>query len=356
MGSGPVVTASPWKGIVYAIGIVVSLVTYSYCQERIMTRPFVVKGEERLFTETGFLVLANRLSAAAAAAVMLVAFDGVRALAPQAPIDRFPLVSVANLLATTCQYEALKWISLPTQALLKCAKLIPVMVLSTLLSKRTYTTIDYSSAVLVGLGTASFMNGNITSRVADQGNSWIGLVLMFGNIFFDSLLMAYQERLFLGYRLSSNSQMLYVNLFSGLLSLLSCIPGGALRSSLSLLSSSRQFARELCLLTLGAVSAQFFITSTIKEFGAVFFGTVITVQQVASVMVSSFVIGTKLSPWQWFSCGIVFTALSARNLSKWIHALRSRRKQAQRGPEISQVDDQQHGKQSVVVGISERDD
>jgi len=147
MGSGPVVTASPWKGIVYAIGIVVSLVTYSYCQERIMTRPFVVKGEERLFTETGFLVLANRLSAAAAAAVMLVAFDGVRALAPQAPIDRFPLVSVANLLATTCQYEALKWISLPTQALLKCAKLIPVMVLSTLLSKRTYTTIDYSSAV-----------------------------------------------------------------------------------------------------------------------------------------------------------------------------------------------------------------
>lgn len=131
--------------------------------------------------------------------------------------------------------------------------------------------------VLVGLGTASFMNGNITSRVADQGNSWIGLVLMFGNIFFDSLLMAYQERLFLGYRLSSNSQMLYVNLFSGLLSLLSCIPGGALRSSLSLLSSSRQFARELCLLTLGAVSAQFFITSPIKEFGAVFFGTVITV-------------------------------------------------------------------------------
>jgi adenosine 3'-phospho 5'-phosphosulfate transporter B2 len=36
------------------------------------------------------------------------------------------LVSFSNVVATSCQYEALKYVSFPVQTLGKCAKMIPV--------------------------------------------------------------------------------------------------------------------------------------------------------------------------------------------------------------------------------------
>lgn len=135
------------RGVALSIGIFLSLVTYAYCQERIMTRPFLVSNSEAMFANTLFLVLVNRSFAVLAAAVVIVATSGVSGLAPQAPLEKFPVISVANLVATMCQYEALKWITLATQTLFKCSKLIPVMILSTILSSRKYTYIDYTSAV-----------------------------------------------------------------------------------------------------------------------------------------------------------------------------------------------------------------
>lgn len=123
------------------------------------------------------------------------------------------------------------------------------------------------------------MNGNITSRIGNEEDSWIGIAFMFGNIAFDSFLTAYQEKLFLGYSLTSNNQMLYVNLFSAILALIMAIKDDILQPSIIMLINNHEFLVDLLLLTTGAVSAQFFITCAIKEFGAVFFGTVVTVCQ-----------------------------------------------------------------------------
>lgn len=45
-----------------------------------------------------------------------------------APIYSYAAVSLSNIVATTCQYEALKYVSFPVQTLGKCAKMFPVMV------------------------------------------------------------------------------------------------------------------------------------------------------------------------------------------------------------------------------------
>ncbi|KAF9605816.1 hypothetical protein IFM89_018641 [Coptis chinensis] len=50
-----------------------------------------------------------------------------KALDPVAPIYKYCLISVSNILTTTCQYKALKYVSFPVQTLAKCAKMIPVM-------------------------------------------------------------------------------------------------------------------------------------------------------------------------------------------------------------------------------------
>ena len=48
-------------------------------------------------------------------------------IAPVAPSYTYAAVSLSNVVATTCQYEALKYVTFPLQTLGKTAKMIPVM-------------------------------------------------------------------------------------------------------------------------------------------------------------------------------------------------------------------------------------
>ena len=134
-----------------------------------MTRPFGKEGD--LFVFSLFLVLCNRLVTALAAlaaiwvvplpklplvmltksrdvqSTMLLCFSKPGcmpmqwergALAPIAPLHTYTAVSLSNVIATTCQYEALKYVSFPLQTLGKCAKMIPVMAWSTLILQKRY--------------------------------------------------------------------------------------------------------------------------------------------------------------------------------------------------------------------------
>jgi len=50
-----------------------------------------------------------------------------------APLSAYLSISVSNTGATFCQYEALKYVSFPTQTLGKCGKTIPVLILGNLI-------------------------------------------------------------------------------------------------------------------------------------------------------------------------------------------------------------------------------
>ncbi len=50
-----------------------------------------------------------------------------------APAYAYAAVSLSNVVATTCQYEALKYVTFPLQTLGKTAKMIPVMLWGSLI-------------------------------------------------------------------------------------------------------------------------------------------------------------------------------------------------------------------------------
>lgn len=64
--------------------------------------------------------------------------------------------AASNVVATFCQYEALKYVSFPVQTLGKCAKMIPVMIWGSAVNGKTYKAKDYIIAVMVTLGCAMF--------------------------------------------------------------------------------------------------------------------------------------------------------------------------------------------------------
>lgn len=106
----------------YGCGIVGMLAVYGILQERIMT----VSYDDEMFRHSVFLVLCNRLVAVVFASVL--ASMHKESLANKAPLRFYLIVSLSNVIASTCQYEALKHVSFVVQMLGKSFKTIPVMI------------------------------------------------------------------------------------------------------------------------------------------------------------------------------------------------------------------------------------
>lgn len=84
---------------------------------------------------------------------------------PVAPTYSYAAVSVSNVVATFCQYEALKYVSFILQTLAKSAKMIPVMIWSFFLSGKVYKVPDYVLALAVSGGCAAVaVFGNVKAR------------------------------------------------------------------------------------------------------------------------------------------------------------------------------------------------
>ncbi|KAF3617316.1 UDP-galactose/UDP-glucose transporter 5B [Capsicum annuum] len=135
------------------VGIMSTLVIYGILQEKIMRVPYGPNKE--YFSYSLFLVFCNRITTSAVSAGVLLASK--KALDPVAPLYKYGVVSVSNILTTTCQYEALKYVSFPVQTLAKCAKMIPVMIWGAIIMQKKYQGQDYLFAFLVTMGCSLFI-------------------------------------------------------------------------------------------------------------------------------------------------------------------------------------------------------
>lgn len=197
--------------------IMIFFLSYGYLQEKLMTRPYGDK--EEMFQYSAFLVLSNRVVAMFIALLML----GCRGepIRNVAPLKNYVNVSISNFIATYCQYEALKYVSFPTQTLGKCGKMIPVLILGSLFHHKVYNWKDYAVAISVMVGCTLFLvTGEITSPINAPQDSPIGLLLLLAYLFADGFTSTFQEKLFKGYSMSIYNQMLYVNTSSAFLSII----------------------------------------------------------------------------------------------------------------------------------------
>ncbi|CAK9140226.1 unnamed protein product [Ilex paraguariensis] len=141
------------RGVFAVGGIMSTLVVYGFLQEKIMRVPYGPNKE--FFKYSLFLVFCNRITTSAVSAGTLLASKKV--LDPVAPVYKYCVVSISNILTTTCQYEALKYVSFPVQTLAKCAKMIPVMLWGTIIMQKKYKGFDYLLAFLVTIGCSLFI-------------------------------------------------------------------------------------------------------------------------------------------------------------------------------------------------------
>eukprot|EP01025_Chloroclados_australasicus_P028007 TRINITY_DN2771_c0_g2_i1.p1 TRINITY_DN2771_c0_g2~~TRINITY_DN2771_c0_g2_i1.p1 ORF type:complete len:417 (+),score=26.41 TRINITY_DN2771_c0_g2_i1:86-1252(+) len=291
------------------IGITSSILLYGVIQERVMTVRF---GEE-YFKFSLFLVLCNRVATCIAAFAVLK-IRGQR-LMPSAPLYKYAMVSFANVIATTSQYETLKFLNFPMQTLSKCAKMIPVMVWGTVMSHKIYSSTQYFDAGLILLGSGMFvLSGNVESKVPNEGMDYwtrfsYGGLLMMLYLVFDGFTSTWQDRLFSTYNMDLCNQMLYSTLFSSAISWIGLLMQNQIWEVMSFVGRHPGVWYWIFGTAATAISVQFFINYTIKKYGAFVFATIMTTRQFLSIFLSVFLFGHRVSTFQWLGTFVVFGAL-----------------------------------------------
>lgn len=113
---------------------------------------------------------------------------------PAAPVTHYIALSLSNVIATSCQYEALKYVSFPVQTLGKCAKMIPVMIWGTVIARKAYSPKDFLVAALITAGCTCFLlSGKTASKGAGQ-SSFTGFAFMLIYLAFDGFTATFQVR------------------------------------------------------------------------------------------------------------------------------------------------------------------
>ena len=188
-------------------------------------------------------------------------------------------------------FAALAHISYPAMVLAKSCKLVPVMVMNVVLYRRAFARHKYVVVTLVTVGITMFMGfggeGNQKHRAKGQDDptlwhSVIGMTYLFINLVLDGATNSTQDEIFARYKVSGQQMMLWINLFSTILtSLISVLPlpyipvlhpskGGEteFKNALHFLRTHPTIIYPLVQFALTGALGQLFIFETLQHFGS----------------------------------------------------------------------------------------
>ncbi|CAH2055003.1 unnamed protein product, partial [Iphiclides podalirius] len=285
-------------------GLMGSYLVWGLLQEKIMTQNYVMPdGSLVRFNDSQLLVFINRLLAFLIALAHLLA-TGQAVIA--APLYKFSYCSVTNIISAWCQYEALKFVSFPTQVLSKSCKVIPVMVMGRLISRTKYEWHEYASAALISAGMALFMAGSQGAAAPSAATTGAGLALLALYMACDGFTSSWQAALFARHALRPLQMLAAVNLCSVALT------AAALPRAPPRLLQHPPFVADCLLLALSSAAGQVLIYRTIARFGAVLFAIAMTLRQAVSILVSCALYGHAVAPEGVCGVLLVFAAVLFR--------------------------------------------
>ena len=299
---------------VCCVGLLVSFLVWGVLQERMLTKPY--NGD--YFASSYGLVFLNRFGGFLISGAMLY----VKApRASRAIAYRFAFPSVSNMLSSWCQYEALKYVSFPTQMLFKCFKLFPIMVMGKVLGNKTYPAYDYAVALCIGVGIAIFsvstedldIGKDSIGEIETLGGTICGIVLLLFFLLFDSFTGQYQARLFNEHPdLSPYHMMFMVNTFSMIFSFVTLVHTHEIEALCEFAYDHADMHIHLIVFSLASTVGQLFIFKTIKMFGPVVFAICMNSRIILSILLSSLIYDHDITANGMFGLVLVFSAIAYR--------------------------------------------
>ena len=297
-----------------ALGLVVSFSIWGVVQERILTQQY----DNEFFTYSYGLVFLNRLGGLILSAYLMYFFK-VQYI--NSALWEYSFPSVANMLSSWCQYEALKYVSFPTAMLAKAFKVMPVMIMGVFMHNKTYESYEYLSAALVGFGLYLFMDSseninfreNVFGQTESTDGAICGVVLLILFLFFDSFTGQWQTRMFqINKSMSPLQMMLIMNAFSCVFSFITLVHQEELTIALQFVYKHPEIIIHLVIFCITSTVGQLFIFYTVKNFGAVVFSIIMSLRILFSTVLSCVIYSHPITELGFLGIAIVFGAITYR--------------------------------------------
>jgi len=210
-----------------------------------------------------------------------------------APLRAYPLLTMCLFASSSLSNLSLSYINFPTKVVFRSCKLVPTMIIATIVNKRVFHSYEYVCALSICAGLVLF-------AVADYSLDPLlldptGLMLVSGSVVADAILPNAQEHLF-----KDGSSRLEVTVFSNLFSFLGMtvvtLGNGSLVQFLKGLGSDAQLAMYFGVYAvLSYISISCYMT-LVKRFGGVT-AVLLTTARKAMTLVLSFLLFPKGFSW-----------------------------------------------------------
>ncbi|XP_049845760.1 adenosine 3'-phospho 5'-phosphosulfate transporter 1 isoform X1 [Schistocerca gregaria] len=306
------------------MGLQTTYLTWGILQEKVMTQEYEASdGTKGHFTDSQFLVFVNRILAFLLSGTYILTTNQTR---HAAPMYKYVYCSFSNIMSSWCQYEALKYVSFPTQVLAKASKIIPVMIMGKIVSRAKYEYYEYVTAFLISLGMTFFLLGSSDDK-GTTVTTFSGIILLASYMIFDSFTSNWQGSLFAQYNMSSVQMMCGVNLFSCIFTGVSLFQQGGFIRSVNFMAQFPKFIFDCLILSVCSAAGQLFIFFTISTFGPVIFAIIMTIRQGLAILLSCIIYQHHITALGIIGVFVVFISIFLRVYCN--QRLRSIRKKTQ---------------------------
>jgi UDP-galactose transporter B1 len=227
--------------------------------------------------------------------------------------------ALTNSIGPACGMIALKNISYPAQVLAKSCKMVPVMLMGTLLHRKRYSALEYLCMSMIGVGVSLFArkSSSAVTRKLASPNAPLGYFLCFMNLTLDGYTNAAQDEINKHHPKNSPIHMMAWMNFWGTLYYGAYLAVSGIGAELASFCQRHPDAAwdvvQFCVC--GAVG-QLVIFYTIKRFGSLVNTLICTTRKFFNILGSVVLNANPLLPMQWVAVGLVFTGLITSSVVK----------------------------------------
>ncbi|GAA5934766.1 hypothetical protein JCM1841_005040 [Sporobolomyces salmonicolor] len=308
--------------MLHGAGLVFIYSLYGVLQEKIMKSSTYGPNNEH-FTSSSLLIVANRVFSISVGFLILFyksrqspeAGSFAQRLRPTSPYFAYASVAVFNFLSTSCQYQALRYVSYTTQSLAKTSKMIPVLVVGALIWKKKHLTREWVAGAVILAGCATYLfstpptphGSHAAAAASADDESWFngmaGTFFLVGYLFFDGLVSTTQEKVFGKNPASSDpfgpdspvlDQMIWTNVFAALIASAMAVASSATGSfwpNVELLLTSGSLIWDVCVFSAASAVGLIILLNTIASFGALTSSLIMTIRQFLSILINAGIFG-----------------------------------------------------------------
>lgn len=308
--------------LITAIALNITMVLWGIAQEYMMTNKYHRPGyEPERMPSSVFLTMMNRIVTVVVAFVILkfngapIAFSGLRLTC---------IPSITNSISSWLQYQSLLYVSFPLQSATKSAKLLPVMIMSSLRGK-AHKAYDYFEALVIVVALVIFAF-EVERHGTGSAATWVGVLMLVGVLCMDSITPHAQDMILESHPKMTVMQISFsMSCVSVVLLFIALCAKGELMEVIRFLSLFPSAWVHVFVLSVCSTLSQILIPYTIKNFGPVAFTVMITVRQMISTIVSSVAFGHEISALGWIAVAMAFSTVIKRAVRPMAQGERNRR-------------------------------